>query len=46
MPSKIDGYGDSSTKLILIGVTASILVAATALGISMGNDMGIDIDLA
>ncbi|KAL3785334.1 hypothetical protein ACHAW5_006893 [Stephanodiscus triporus] len=34
-----------STKSILIGGTAIILIAAGALAVAMGNDMGIDLDL-
>ena len=37
---------DSSTRLILVGGTALILIAAITLAITMGNDMGIDMDLA
>ncbi len=42
----IDG-GDSSdaTKLVLVGGTLAVLAAAGALAASMGNDLGIDLEL-
>mmetsp|Transcript_24742 Transcript_24742/g.52483 ORF Transcript_24742/g.52483 Transcript_24742/m.52483 type:complete len:378 (+) Transcript_24742:246-1379(+) len=40
-----EGVTADSTKLILIGGTAFILAAAAALAVSMGNDLGIDLEL-
>lgn len=36
---------DSTTKWILIGGTLAVLVAAGALAMTMGNDLGIDLEL-
>ncbi|KAL3810660.1 hypothetical protein ACHAXA_001049 [Cyclostephanos tholiformis] len=40
-----DDDDDTSTRSILVGGTAIILIAAGTLAVSMGNEMGIDLDL-
>lgn len=40
-----DGDSDATTKYILIGGTALVLAAAGALAVTLGNDLGIDLEL-
>lgn len=40
-----DGDSDATTKYVLIGGTALVLAAAGALAATLGNDLGIDLEL-